>query len=142
MTRHDETRERARIAFEHHLYFSRNWVLHDDLISAQQHPEHYQVELHYVDEVPVGVLLIERAYFVRDGEGKLLSLRHRVFTPNIFVHKDYRRQGIGSTLMGQVRDPHHMRGSKGLKCGDAFWRKLLIPPHTAWAGKAPEAWVY
>ncbi|WP_241193938.1 hypothetical protein [Pseudomonas chlororaphis] len=109
-------------------------------LQAQRHPERYQVELHYEGEVPAGVLLIERRYLVQSVAGARCS-----GSPGFHAHHfcSQRLSAAGHWHRVDVPgDPCHMRGGKGLKSGDAFWRKMLIPPHGSWAGKALEAWVY
>jgi GNAT superfamily N-acetyltransferase len=133
----------AAIALEHRLYHSSHWVLCRDLLAAVDHPERYQVALHYEDEQPVGVFLMKvQEVCVQMPRNIEILTPSRQLYPQVYVQRDFRRKGIGTRLMAGVAGMTNLRANKGLKASEPFWRKLNIPPSSGTVSGPPESWVY
>lgn len=104
-----EAQKNAKIALSNRLYVS-GWCLNEDLHEIlKSQNEKSVVELYYKDDVPVGVAVYHRSLI------------------QVFVRAKFRRMGIGTKLINQVKrkvkklDGH----GTGVKGSDEFWKKVL-----------------
>lgn len=103
----------ADVALKSRLYVS-GWLLSGYLRLARLAPENYYVHLHYVDERPVGVILISNIY----------SNEPHV---QIFVRKSMRRKGIGTILYSHAKGRFKVEKFKrdmGIVGSRTYWDKM------------------
>lgn len=103
----------ADVALKSRLYVS-GWLLSGYLRLARLAPENYYVHLHYVDERPVGVILVSNIH----------SNEPHVQT---FVRKSMRRKGIGTAMYNHVKEHFKVdkfRHDNGIMGSRAYWNKM------------------
>ena len=84
----DKIVEFAKISLQNRLYVS-GWTLHDWFCDAINRPNKYStISLAYLDEVPVGVAVVDCFY-----------------EAGVFVRKIHRHKGIGTELVKAVCSP-------------------------------------
>lgn len=93
-SRINETIVNSDIALKNRLYVS-GWLLSGALVNARDDPTNKLVLLHYIDDVPVGVIYAR--YVNSVNSVNLVNVQ-------VFVRKSKRNLGIGSALVNNVKE--------------------------------------
>lgn len=145
-----EVSRRAEIAIKHRLYLP-GWQMKQHLLKALENPELYYIELSYIDNIPVGVMLGRHSLYNKCVGGKPPEARYRrptrckVVGLQSFVRKAYRRQGHATAMVQRIKaysDNQRFAACEGIEGSGEFWRSQFIKPWLLPEYEDPSTWRY